>query len=798
MFSDPRWRKPLRDLWGSRLRTALVVMAVATGVFAIGAIGGSRRAIREQLSAAYLATRPASITMNVSPFSDDLLRAVGGLRDVAAAEGRASLTVSLQIGPDEWINLELIAADFDAMQMSLFFPEEGRWPPARREVLLERSMMAIPGFAPGETLHIELADGQERDLRLAGLAHDVARFPSQYFNQGYGFITFETLEWLTGSRDYNRLLIRVAERPDDLRHIQQTATTLRERIERDGYTVSTTATPEPGKHWNQDGTEAIMLVLGVVGGFALFLSAFLVINTLSALLKQQTRQIGMMKAIGGRHGQIAALYLVTVIIIGALAFFVALPLGSLGAQALAGFTASAANYDRGRFRPGPEVIAAQAILSVIVPLAAGLVPVLRGTAIPAHRALSDYGIGQPAGPPGILDRLLERLRRLPRPLALSLRNTFRRRARLLLTITTLTLAGSIFISVFSLRQALQLEFQRIFGLFNFDIGIALNEPAHPQRIVREALRVPGVVSAETWGFTYTEHIRPDRSEGATVRLYAVDPATPYIIPAVDAGRWLRPGDGDVVLIAGNTLAGDSAAFRAGSIVTLKIEGREVDFTVIGEMPIVNDPSGDYVGYIPAETYARLTGSGGLANYVVIETAGADLGDQYRIQRALEERFEDSGLIVGLAFPIGQLVGTSTTILNVVIGFMLLMALLLAVVGGLGLTGTMSLNVIERTREIGVMRALGATNRAVWGIVMVEGAIIGLLGAVLGALLAMPVSRALCHFVGAAMVSKPLAYQYSLPGAAMWIALSLGVAVAASYLPARGASRLSVREALAYE
>jgi putative ABC transport system permease protein len=127
-----------------------------------------------------------------------------------------------------------------------------------------------------------------------------------------------------------------------------------------------------------------------------------------------------------------------------------------------------------------------------------------------------------------------------------------------------------------------------------------------------------------------------------------------------------------------------------------------------------------------------------------------------------------------------------------------MAVLLALVGGLGLMGTMSINVLERTREIGVLRAIGAPNRGVAQVFILEGITIGLLSWFMGSLLAIPVSKALNLAVGGRLMGVPLTYSYSIPGLWLWLVVVLLLSALASFIPARNASRMTVREVLAYE
>jgi putative ABC transport system permease protein len=138
------------------------------------------------------------------------------------------------------------------------------------------------------------------------------------------------------------------------------------------------------------------------------------------------------------------------------------------------------------------------------------------------------------------------------------------------------------------------------------------------------------------------------------------------------------------------------------------------------------------------------------------------------------------------------------IFDTIVALLLVMAVLMALVGGLGLMGTMSINVLERTREIGILRAIGAPNRGVAQVFIMEGIAIGLLSWLFGALLALPMSEALNVAVGASMMGTPLTYSYSVSGMIIWLVAVFFLSALASYIPARNASRLTVREVLGYE
>jgi len=167
-------------------------------------------------------------------------------------------------------------------------------------------------------------------------------------------------------------------------------------------------------------------------------------------------------------------------------------------------------------------------------------------------------------------------------------------------------------------------------------------------------------------------------------------------------------------------------------------------------------------------------------------------------RALEDHFERMGVRVSMVSTINNERIEAEASFDAIVALLLVMAILLALVGGLGLMGTMSINVLERTREIGVLRAIGASNRSVALVFIREGIVIGLMSWTMGALVAIPMSQGLNQALGQAVMGIPLTYAYSLPGLWLWLVVVICLSVLASFIPARTASRLTVREVLAYE
>ncbi|NDJ33669.1 MAG: ABC transporter permease, partial [Chloroflexi bacterium] len=516
MYIKPRWRKVLRDILANRARTILVVLAIAVGVFAFGSVFITQEVLLREMNQGFASSNPANLVVNMArPFNDSLLRTVRTFDGVEDAEARATATVNARNG-DQWIQLNLIAVpDFDQLSISAIDLEAGTLDPQRREILIERrSMLPLRNIGDkelGDTLTIELADGTLHDLQIVGIVHDFYATPGNIAPILTGYVTIDTLRLYGLSESYNELHIQVEPAINSGEALQDYADELTDELNRYGYPVAFTDVQESDEHWASDLVQALVTVLGAIGFLALALSAFLVINTVTAILSQQKRQIGMMKAVGARAQDVLGIYLVMSVTFGILSLFVALPIGVGIAYGLTQAIGFLLNVNINSFSIPPYVLGLQLLTAIVTPLIAAFIPVISGTRITVREAVSDYGIGTSAEATGIIAAIsrfidnvvngaITAIRGIPRPTKLSLRNTFRRKGRLVLTLLTLSTAGAIFMAVINVRGSLLVEFDKILSLFGYDAALFLSEPQPVNRLEREAMRIDGVTRVEGWGF----------------------------------------------------------------------------------------------------------------------------------------------------------------------------------------------------------------------------------------------------------------------------------------------------------
>jgi putative ABC transport system permease protein len=338
----------------------------------------------------------------------------------------------------------------------------------------------------------------------------------------------------------------------------------------------------------------------------------------------------------------------------------------------------------------------------------------------------------------------------------------------------------------------------VFKNWQFDILLPFEKSYRTDVIEEIAKQMPGVVNVESWGYTSARRLRPDDSESESLTLFAPPAQTAMVQPEIIEGRWLLPGDENALVISTDTTRAEKD-LKLGDEFTLKIAGRKTTWRIVGIIRVVGFRGGIGVAYANYPYYARVIGQVGRAGSVQLVTDKHDTASQLKIKKALEDRYLLAGLRASSGgITSGQIRDNNEIFFNIITALLMVMAFLMAIVGGLGLMGTMSLNVLERTREIGVMRAVGASNGAVRGVILTEGITIGLLSAAIAIVFSFPLGQALSALVGEAIFQLPLSYAISVNGIIMWLVIVVVLSMLASFLPAYNASRLTVREILAYE
>jgi putative ABC transport system permease protein len=808
-----------RDLRASWSRFVLMVAAIAVSLTAFGGILFAWASIGRETSGAYMRTEPASATIVLDrPIDAGRMAAIAAQArrrpGVIEATGRTQFDSQVEVNgqPRDAALQVFAAAPDDPMRMVRFdLGQDGAWPPAPGEILIRDDALALLGVAVGDTVTIQPPGGERVRLRVAGTVYDPSLAPTPQETKGRGYLSAAALASAGQPARLDQLKLQVAD-PGQAAPSRDRATVLavagqvgRWLRQDQGLTISEIQVPEPYAHPHQWQADVLLVSLLAGGAAALVLATILVATMLNNLFTQQVPQIGIMKAIGARSGRIGRLYLAMTLLVATAATLLA-----VGPAILIGRAGLQALLEMLGIRPASLTAPWWTHLVLVavglgLPPLLALVPLVKASRTTVRAAIDHHGGGAtPSAATGVLARF-GRLPRLDRGLLLALRNTVRRPARFWLSVGLLASAGAVFVAGMSLNSGTQAANDEKAQQRYWDVEVQLASPTPTAAVTGALARVPEVAGVQAWtrtpigiaspaGLPFTRTY-PDQGHGSIAVNTIPAGANTFPPPKLLEGRWLRPGETGAVVLNQITRNNTLPDLRAGDSAQLFIGANSGTWRVVG-IAEEREAGGGGV-YTTAEGLAAATGQSQGVNQLRIITDRGDESTRNAVAMAADRALTDAGIKVGSAASVSRgaaaAEGHTGPVLLVLIGI----AVPLGVVGVIGLASTMSTNVLDRTREFGVMHAIGARPRAVRRIVTAEGVLLALTSCLVAVLPALGLTKVLGDGLGNLFMNAPLPFRVSLPAAGIWIALVILGAALATDAAATRASRITVREALTY-
>lgn len=774
-----------RELGSRPQRTMMVVAALALGVWGAGTPLFTWSVLEPDLAANFARTRPPHAVLHASNWSRPELAALVARPEIESAALRDFGIFRVEVKPDVWLPLFLYGVDdFDDRSIAALEPQAGPRRPPRGTALVERDGLRAANFTIGSAPRIRVG-GTMRTLPISGVTFDASQAPATQDAFIYAYTDRETWSALTGEPTGKRLVVRftgVRSAGD----VRAAVANLERSLTSQGVAIEGAEVLRFEEHPHQWQLSTLLFAIGAVGALALLMAAVLVSQAMRALLAGQVRRVGTLKAIGATTGQVLRVAVLTASGLGALAGVLGVPLAVVTATRFSAFVAAQLNFDVLSSVP-LGAIAGLALASLGLPLLFSLPTLVRGTRISVREALGSVRASLPA----------RRSRRsaLPPLLALALRNVARDRTRLVITVLSMAAGVAIFETGFNVRAALWSMLTETADENRHDVQVVLGRLTDREEVLATFRDVTNVGRLETWSGGRGEVSSRVLATTAGVGVVALPRDSDLLHLRLVQGRWLRPSAQlEVVLNQQGWKTYGSLA--VGSPFEITIGDRTERAVLVGVAQQL-DRAKLYLDQ--ADFDARFNPRHDVTTVAfVANQRGYD--DVLQLKRELERAVAGSSLEVLFVMSHAERVRIVYAHLDIILITLLVLSFLVLLVSGIGNASAVSVEVLQRTRELGVMRAIGASADQLSKLLRWEGLVVSGLGIAAGLVLALPLTRAAATFFGELMLGEGAALEpvISGPGVAVTVLVTFAFGLVASWLPARRALRVVTKDALAWE
>ena len=793
-------------MWLVKGRTVLTILSIAIGIFCVGTLFGLIDLQLAKMDAAHREARPSHISLILRKEADSaLIPEIKAVQDVSGVDTLTPLTVRYKLkgNPDWQLGTLLIRPPPSAQRYDLTSLISGNWP-AGEQIAIEHLSSNYTGISIGGNVEFETVDGS-KNFPVTGVVRHPFVKPPQFGGQVHFFADKDLARQFGTRHDSFKQLLAQVKPPYSPDKARAVARDIRTVLNNRHIGVAVTLLQDPEKHWGRPFFTGINGVLQWMALASLILACVLVFNTVSAHITQQINQIGIMKSLGGSQFIIAKVYLAEVLVMALLAVVIAVA-PSLAVSYLSACKLLALfNIDCGEFSYSTRALYLMIIGGLLAPLLAALPPIMRGAAMNTKEAIASYGLASNFGK-SRFDLAVEWFgkRFLSTMNAAALGNLFRRKGRLFLTQSVLIIAGAVFLILMSLIASVNLTLDNEMARSGFTVRLGFSADQEGALAAGLAESLARTQKVELWRRLPVEISRNDnalKQKGSLgLQMLALPAASVMYRPLIESGRWFTEADASRRVVA---LSADTAGLngiKAGDSVTVRIGPGEQTWQVIGLYRwlagnnFVVEPV-----YAPLEKVQELSGQQKNVSFALVEATVETLAEEADYLRQLKQVFEDKGIRLDAYTTQAKLEQRlfARNQLNPVIGTLSGLAAMIAVVGGIGLSGTLAIGVLQRSREIGVLLAIGAPSNTIFKLFIWEGFFHGLFAWLISIPIAYYLAEPVSAELGKNLFGIRLDYVFETKAVGYWLAITLCLAFMASFWPALGASRKTVNNLLSH-
>lgn len=786
-----QWRKTAGDFREHTSQIFFIAVILVLGTAGVIAALNARAVLAREITRSYELANGADVVLWFSRIEPEVVEQVRSRPNVAAAEARSTTFTRIAGKSSEWFPMRLtILQDFANQSVNLVHRDTGTWPVKNDGVFIDQSGVSLLGATEGEPARVRTVTGEIATLPISGFLHDPAVAPSTQDRMIYGYVTPNVAARLGYKPELDQLLVKLKRRGQ----MEETSNVANEL---GGWLKERNIVPLRVDVLNNTHPHAMLMtamlrVLELLAAIAFVCSATLAACVISLWMRREVRQVGVMKTLGARSWQLSCQYLALVAPVILLSVLLAFPIGTLIGRWVVRYHQTLLNIDVFDRSVPATLILGELAIALTVPFFAMALPIIRAARMSPRQAIQDPGIVAPRGPIVVTSRLV----RTPgdRRWCFALRNSFRRPWRLALTLLALAAGGALFLTSHNNYESLMRVLDGALANRGHDIEVLLQRPAATPQLEAVARALPDVEIGEAFRRAGVNLVTSD-SGGVAVRensrmlLCGYPIGTQLLRLPLREGGWPATESATDVVI-NRQVQEVAPGLQLNSEIIIKFRERQTKARVAGIVEEIGAPT----IYAAFPIFENITGFGDTSAVLRVK---AHAGREQSAAAALEQALLNAHLTPSLINTKSDFRASLDEHFSVVGTIMRMIALASALVGSITLLATISLSVLERGREIGIIRALGARPRAVIGIFLIESGAVAFLSAALSVAGGIVFARILNEMAERQLFHVAVPLYLSRTAIAV---LSCGVIVVifAVWLTVTRILRLPVRDALAYE
>lgn len=789
------YKKVFREVKIYMSRTLLALLGILFGIYSIGFVLSAYSILTREIDRNFMNTNPSSIVVQVSNLDENGVDIVKKLCPNTDIETRAKIQARINKDNGTYGTIYLYAVeDFMNIRVDKFKLENGLLPQGINEMALERdSLKNLPNVKNGynETVSIMLPGGEEHEVYLSGKVHAPGLSPASMEKYSYGFLTLNSLHQLGYSGWYDEIHIVSYDNRFDREELRTMATDIKKELAICGYEVEQVDVPVPGRHPHGDQLRSFIFMLQAFTVIAFFSACIIIINLLNSIMSTQSKQIAIMKATGAKTKDITIPYFLYVFLISIVASIISIPMAKLSGNEYSNFAANTLNFNIQDYSNPAWIYIIQIVTGICIPLAASYYPIHKYCKITVREGLAgqvDKTKGNKERKPVFsgLVRIVNTKIKIP------VNNISRKSGRTIFAIMALAAGGLIFMTAQNIVASIEKTVDASMDTFHYSYDIALSGQYSFDGLQTATSMIGNIDKFEVYKSNSVLFKQPDGLETIRYIIKALPRNSKMINLQILEGSDFQNQENAIVITQG--LHDNETWLQLGNTTTIIVGDKSANVLIAG---IVNEVPPLPVIYINLDTYEKLFGVAGRQN-ILLSVLDLNSQNYLGITGEIEKAFSSQDIKIAENGNINLLRNALIEHLKVILGFLSIVSLLAVLVGGLSIASAIGINISERKREIGILRAIGSSRVNIIFMILAEVTMLDLAGWLLGLMLSYPVSVFTGNYFGQIFLHSDLNNAISTDGALLWFALSISVSIISGFIPAIKAAKSQLKETLSYE